>query len=127
MQRTTNGQPDSTFRSIQTIGQIVYALRYLRERLSAEHSQKAIAKDNPRNLAAITTLTEIKGTIIAAYRELELRGVTVDARKAAEMLQVERDPANANRVNVGLAIDFADPLDILATNARIYAQFPQAA
>lgn len=127
MQRTTNNVPDSTFRDIQMIGQIMYSLRYLRERLTIEHGQKALGQDNPRGLTAITTVREIKATLVLAYRELERRGVTVNAKKAAELIDVVQNSANANRVDVLMPIDMADPLDIIAVNAKIHKQFATAA
>lgn len=127
MQRTTSGVPDTTFRDIQMIGQIMYSLRYFRQRFTIEHMQKGLGQDNPRNLLAITTIPEIKATVVHAYTELERNGVLVNVNRAAELLQVEQDSVNANRVNIGLNLDMADPLDIIATNAFIWKQFRRAA
>ena len=126
-QRTTLGVPDSTFRDIQTIGQLVYSLRTFRTALTIEHGQKAIADDNPGNVGAISTPRDIAATFMHTYRELVLRGVLENDEQAGKMLQVKRNADNPNRVDIYAPIDRANPLDIIATNAVIYSQFRQAA
>lgn len=126
-QRTTNGVTDTTFRDIQKIGQLVYALRRFRTDLTIEHGQRAIADDNPGNLGSISTPADIKGTFIHSYQAMVLSGVLENANQAAEMIDVRRDTDNPNRVNILAPIDAVNPLDIIATNAVIYSQFRQPA
>lgn len=125
--RTTLGVTDSTFRDIQKIGQLVYALRKFRTALTIEHGQKAIADDNPGNLEAISTTRDIAATFMHAYQEMVLSGVLENVEQAGKMLQVKRNADNPNRVDIYAPIDTANPLDIIATNAVIYSQFRQAA
>jgi phage tail sheath gpL-like len=126
MQRTDGaGNVDTTFRDVQAIGQLMYALRYFRSRLQAEHGQKAIADSNPGNLAAITTVTDIANTFIAAYRNMP--GVLENSAEFIRSLQVVRNSGNPNRVDVYAPLDRINPLDVIAANATIYAQFQSAA
>lgn len=111
-QQTTNGAPDTTFRDIQRPYQLMYALKKFRADLAAEHSNKAIANDNPDNLDALTTVKEIKATLVHSY--LEMSGVLENANAAIEAMTVVRDPENPNRVNIHLPLDFVNPLDIFA-------------
>jgi phage tail sheath gpL-like len=62
----TSGQPDTVFRDIQTIYQAALGISYIRAVLAVEHGQKALANENPGNLAAISTPSDIKGTFIHA-------------------------------------------------------------
>jgi len=111
-QQTTNGAPDTTFRDIQRPYQLMYALKKFRANLAAEHSNKAIANDNPDNLDALTTVKDIKATLVHSY--LEMSGVLENANAAIEAMVVVRDTENPNRVNIHLPLDFVNPLDIFA-------------
>ncbi|QKV20243.1 hypothetical protein [Oricola thermophila] len=124
--RTFNDVPDTTFRDIQKIGQIVYSLRYFRSRLTYEHGQKAIADDNPANLDTVSTPTDIKATFMHAYDELVLRGILENAGQAADVIEVSRNADNPNRVDIHAPLDMVQPLDVIAANAVIYSQFASA-
>ncbi len=123
MQRTTLGVPDSTFRDVQKIGQLVYALRKFRTELTIEHGQKALADDNPGNVLAVSTPRDIAATFMHAYQAMVLTGVLENADEAAKRLRVERNADNPNRVDIYAPLDTVNPLDIIATNAVIYSQF----
>lgn len=123
MQRTTNGVTDTTFRDIQKIGQVTYALRKFRTALTIEHGQKAIADDNPGNVGAVSTPRDIAATFMHAYQEMVLTGILENPVRAAELLDVRRDTDNPNRVNILAPLDMVNPLDIIAANAVVYSQF----
>ncbi len=126
LQRTDgSGNTDTTFRDIQKIGQVIYALRKFRARLQAEHGQKAIADDNPGDLLAITTVKDIRNTIAAVYRSMP--GVVENAATFVERLDVRRNTDNPNRVDIYAPMDMVNPLDVLAANATIYSQYQTAA
>ncbi|MDO3434332.1 hypothetical protein QWJ46_16755 [Rhizobium sp. CBN3] len=124
-QQTTNGAPDTTFRDIQTVYQLTYALKKFRAALAYEHSNKAIADSNPQNLDALTTVKDIKATLFHTYREMA--GVLENSEEALLSMVVERDTDNPNRVNMRLPLDVVNPLDILAGLAVVYSQFRDAA
>lgn len=126
-QRTTHGVADTTFRDIQKIGQLVYALRYFRTALTMEHGQKAIADDNPGNVQAISTTRDIAATFMHAYGRLERTGVLENADEAGRRLRVTRNADNPNRVDIFAPMDMVNPLDVLAANATVYSQFRNAA
>ena len=119
---TLNGAPDTTFRDVQAPFQIMYALRYVKARLAAEHSNKALSDENPRALAAISTLKDIEATVVHSYRELVASGVAESFTAILNQIAVARDAGNPNRVNITLPIDRTNPLDIFAGLARVYAQ-----
>jgi phage tail sheath gpL-like len=124
-QQKTNGAPDTTFRDIQTVFQLTYALKKFRADLAFEHSNKAIADSNPQNLAALTTVKDIKATLYHSYKQMS--GVLENSEQALLRMVVERDADNPNRVNMRLPLDVVNPLDILAGIATVYSQFGDAA
>jgi phage tail sheath gpL-like len=121
--QTLNGVPDATFRDIQRVFQLTYALKRFRADLAYEHANKAIADDNPSNLANISTVKDIKATLYHSYRAMVNNGVLENASAALSMMVVTRDTDNANRVNASLPLDFVNPLDIFAGLAKAYSQF----
>lgn len=122
MSRTDGaGNVDTTFRDIQKIGQVMYALRRFRARLQSEHGQKAIANTNPGDLLAITTVKDIKATVIATAAEMP--GVLDNIAEFADRLEVRRNADNPNRVDIYAPLDMLNPLDVIAANATIYSEY----
>lgn len=124
-QQTTSGAPDTTFRDIQRPYQLMYALKKFRADLAAEHSNKALSDDNPDNLDALTTVKDIKATLVHSY--LEMSGVLENADAIIEALTVVRDKDNANRVNIHLPLDFVNAMDIFAGLAVANSQISSVA
>ncbi|SHO65817.1 Mu-like prophage tail sheath protein gpL [Pseudoxanthobacter soli DSM 19599] len=117
------GQPDSVFRDVQSVYQLAGGFGYMRERLASEQGNKALMDSNPGALEAVTTPADIKATLIHGYEALEQRGVFEDAATFAASVIVRRNAANPARVDMFLPMDRVNPLDILAGNATIYAQY----
>lgn len=118
--RRTNaaGQPDTTFRDLQTMAAALHALLYLRAGLSFRHANKAVADANPGNVPTISTPADIKADLIALYGDLVDRGLMENKATFASTVVVERDATTRSRVNIGLNnMDVVNPLDILAVNA----------
>lgn len=124
--RTFNGVPDTTFRDVQKIGQLVYALRRFRTDLTVEHGQKAVADDNPANLNTISTPSDIKATFMHSYQRMVNTGVLENPGRAADLIEVKRNADNPNRVDIYAPIDMVNPLDVIAANAVVYSQFSPA-
>jgi phage tail sheath gpL-like len=101
--------------------QLTYALKKFRADLAFEHSNKAIANDNPTNLPSISTVKDIRATLIHSYKSMP--GVLEFSAAIADAITVTRDTDNPSRVNIGLPLDRVNPLDIFAGLARVYAQF----
>ncbi len=123
MKNNALGQLDVTFRDVQSVYQVTYALRFLRARLSYEHGQKALADENPAGVGSVSTPADIKATFIHGYEDLVRRGVLENADGFAVRIAVERNPDAAARVDVLAPLDRVNPLDVLAANATLYAQY----
>jgi phage tail sheath gpL-like len=118
------GQPDVVFRPINTGYQVSGGIDYLRAVLLQTYTQKALAAENPGNLAAIATPSEIKATLIAAHNDLVLRGVWQDNDTFARTIVVAVNSENPSRVDVAMHIRVVNQLDIIAVNATFYLQYP---
>lgn len=128
MQRqNAQGMPDTVFRDIQAIAQVIFGLRYMRAGLSYRHANKALARANPSNLPTISTPDDIKSDCVALYGDLVDRGLFEDRASFAKRVKAEIDASNPARVNIAMDLDRVNPLDILAANATFYAQYPAAA
>ncbi|WFS01594.1 hypothetical protein [Rhizobium tumorigenes] len=119
--QTINGAPDTTFRDIQAVFQVTYALQKFRADLASEHSNKALAQDNPSNLDAISTPKDIKATLFHTYQSMP--GVLKNAAAVLPSINVTIDADNPNRVNCALPLDRVNALDIFSGLARVYSQF----
>lgn len=120
-QQTTNGVPDTALRDIQAVFQITYALKFFRSELAYEFSNKAIVDDNPANLEALVTPKDIKATLVNSSVKLARRGVLEASQDVLDTISVTRNADNPNRVDIVLPINRANPLDIFAGLARVYA------
>lgn len=120
-QQTTNNVPDTVFRDIQAVYQLTYALKFHRTALANEHSNKAIVDDNPANNINLRTPKDIKATLVNSTVQLQTRGVVESSQDLLDQISVVRDADNRNRVNIVLPINRANPLDIFAGLARVYA------
>jgi phage tail sheath gpL-like len=120
-QQTTGGVPDVVFRDIQAPYQLTYGLKFHRVALANEHSNKAIVDDNPANNPNLRTPKDIQATLVNSTVQLERRGVVEASQDLLDQIVVTRDLDNRSRVNIVLPIDRANPLDIFAGLARVYA------
>ena len=122
-----NGVPDATFRDIETLAQMMFAVRFFRAAVSAAHSRQALADDNPGKLQTITTPQDVKLTLIHAYQAQVNLGVLEKADLFAQFVVVERDQNDATRLNAYLPLDVVNQLRVFAANATTYLQYQQAA
>ena len=119
------GVPDSTFRDVETLGQMMFVVRYFRTGVANRHSRQALADENPGQVAEITTPREIKATLIHLYQELVDLGVLEKPDLFAEFVVVERDPNDANRINAYLPVDVVNQLRVFAANVTTFLQYQQ--
>lgn len=122
-QSNTWGDPDWTYLDVETMAQAMFGIRYIRTEITSKHARQALASDNPGRLPQIVTPIDIKNTIIHAYSKLVRdEGVFENIEAFTQSLVVERDPSDANRVNVGMSLDHVNQLRIVAAAAVNYMQ-----
>lgn len=118
-----SGVPDTTFRDMETLGQLMFIARFFRTELSNRHARQALADDNPGGIAEITTPADIKNSCRHIYRSLVDLGVTEKPDLFNEFLVAERDLNNATRVNLYLPVDVVNQLRVLAANITTFLQY----
>ena len=122
-QVTNAGVPDATFRDVETMAQLMFAVRYLRVGVSNRHSRQALADDNPFNLAEIATPKSVRNTLIHIYNDLVALGVAEKPDLFAQYVVVERDPNDATRLNAYLPLDVVNQLRVFAANVTAFLQY----
>ncbi|EFL88289.1 phage tail sheath subtilisin-like domain-containing protein [Ahrensia sp. R2A130] len=125
-QRDPLGQVDTTFRDIQWYYPTIYFLRLARQMFAIEHGRHVIADANPGGLLKVSTTRTIAGTLVRAYEKCGLQGLMENPELFAKRLVVRRNADNPNRVDVFAPLDRSNPLDVIASNARLYSQINEA-
>ncbi len=121
-QKTAAGVPDGTFRDVETMYQLMFAIRYFKTSVSNKHARQALADENPFNLAEVATPNSVRNTLVHAYNDLVALGVLENAEMFAQFVVVERDPNDANRLNAYLPLDVVNQLRVFAANATAFLQ-----
>lgn len=124
-----NGVPDTTFRNIETMGQMMFVVRFFRAAVTANHARQGLVDDggNPAGLPELTTPSDVKRTLIHAYQALVDLGVLEKPDLFAQFVVVARDPNNPDRLNAYLPVDVVNQLRVFAGNVTTFAQYRQAA
>jgi phage tail sheath gpL-like len=122
-QTNSYGQPDITWLDVETRAQMVYFVRYNKQRITQVFGRKALADDNPSNNPAIVTPKIIKAECIHIYKELEAGGLVEDSAAFAQALVVERS-SDPNRVNAYLPVDTVNQFRVFAANVTTFLQYP---
>lgn len=117
-------QPDITWLDVETRAQMVYFVRYNRQRITQKYGRHALANDNPGNQQGVVTVKVLKAECVHIYKELELGGLVENSELFAQSLIVERS-ADPNRVNAYLPVDVVNQFRIFAVNATTFLQYPQ--
>lgn len=125
-QQSPAGVADRTFLDAETMYQMMFVARYFRTAVSNRHSRQALADDNPFNLPEVATPRSIRDTLIHAYADLVAMGVLENLELFAQFVDVQRDPNDANRVNVYLPVDVVNQLRVFAANITTFLQYRSA-
>jgi len=127
-QTNAYGSPDPSWLSVNTLAQNVFAIRYLRAKVTGQWGRAALMDSNPGNIQGVATADDIRATILHGYLELNtIYGVVDNFEVFKALLIVERDQSDANRINVYLPMQAVGQLDIIAVNATSYLNFASAA
>ena len=125
-QTNAYGQPDMSWLDINTIAQITYGIRYIWDYLTETYPRCALVDSNPNNLQDFVTVDILRQAYIHAYTGLVADGVFENADTFAELLVLERNANDPNRVDAYVPTDAVNQLRILANNVTSYLQYPAA-
>jgi phage tail sheath gpL-like len=125
-QRNAWGQVDQSWLDVNTIAQLMYGLPFIRQYLTSTYPRAALVDDNPNNIQGFATVKDIRNAFVHAYRSLESIGVFENSALFAQLLIVERNQQDPNRVDTYLPLDHVNALRVLAVNATTYQQYQNA-
>jgi phage tail sheath gpL-like len=119
-QKNSFGQPDNSYLEVETLFTLAYVLRFLRTRITSNYSRMKLAANGTRFAAgsAVVTPNVIRADQIAAYAELEDRGLVQNSKAFAANLIVQQNATNPNRVDVLWPGTLIDQLRIFALLAQ---------
>lgn len=114
-QRNVWGQPDPSYLDVTTPATLQYFIRFLRQRILQKFPRHKLADDGTSFGAgqAIVTPRVIKAEIVAAYLEMVEAGIVENVETFKELLIVERDANDPNRINVLASPDLVNQLRVL--------------
>lgn len=124
-QTNSYAQPDITWLDIETRAQMVYFVRYMRQRITQKYGRMALADDNPGGQPGIVTAKILKAECVHIYKELEAGGLVEKSGLFAQSLVVERS-SDPNRINAYLPVDTVNQFRIFAANATTFLEYPAA-
>jgi phage tail sheath gpL-like len=110
-QRTGTGAEDNTYLDIQTMAQLMYIARYIKQRLDSSFSRSVL---NNRQLKLV------REEIIHAIKFLEKLDVVENPTLMIRDLTVERNPTDVNRVDIYLPVDHVNQIRNISTNITSY-------
>lgn len=108
------GSPDSTYSDIQVMAQLMYATRYLKQRLQNRFSRVTLTD---------ARLREVSDEYIHVTRELETLEVIESGNEIIERTVIERNTQNPSMVDVLWPIDHVQGLRQIRNNVRSYKEF----
>lgn len=120
------GSPDASWLSVNTRAQQMYGMRYLKSYITSTYPRCALVDSNPNNLQNFVTADDIRKAFVHAYKKLVAIGVYENLDTFEELLIVERNASDANRIDVFAPTDVVNQLIVLATNVTSYLQYSDA-
>lgn len=124
-QTNAYAQPDITWLSVETRAQMVYFVRYMRQRITQVYGRMALASDGAEGRPGIVTPKMLKAECVHAYIEMEAGGLVEKSALFAQSLIVERS-TDPNRVNAYLPVDVVNQFNVFAANATTFLEYPAA-
>ena len=121
-QTNSYAQPDITWLDVETRAQMVYFVRYLRQRITQTYGRMALADDGELR-TGIVTPKMLKAEIVHAYKELEAGGLVEKSGLFAQSLVVERS-VDPNRVNAYIPVDVVNQFRVFAANVTTFLEYP---
>lgn len=121
------GSPDASWLDVPTLAQNMFAIRYLRAKVTGEWGRASLRDENPHGIEGVATPEDIRATLIHGYSELSQLNVVENEAAFADQLIVERNKTDATRIDVFLPADQVNILNVIAVNYSSYLQYSIAA
>jgi len=121
------GSPDGVWLDVETRAQVMYSIRAIKAAITGNHGRSALMDENPEGLEGITTPATMRATIVHEYKRQNRLGVVENPDLFDELLIVERNSVDPNRIDVMLPADMVNQLRIVAVNYVSHLQYQSAA
>ena len=95
----------------------MYGMRAMIAYLTQTYPRAALVDKNPNNIQGFATAEDIRNAFVHEYKYLEAIGVFENADLFEQLLVVERNISDPNRVDAYLPLDHVNQLRVLAVNA----------
>ena len=115
-QTNGSGAPDDSYLDSETLFTLMRVVRTLKGTVLAKYGRAKLVKDGTRlgPGQVVATPAKVRGTLVAAYKEMEAHGWVQDTDAFAAALIVEINATNPKRLDVLLPPDLAKQLRIFA-------------
>lgn len=113
-QRNAWGQPDPSYLDVETLATVQYFVRFLRQRIVQKFPRHKLVDDDTvvgPGQAAVSP-RGIKGEVVVAYLDMVDAGIVENVDSFKELLIVERDAQDPNRVNILASPDLVNQLRV---------------
>jgi len=117
------GSPDASWLDVNTLAQNMYAVRYIRAKITGIWGRASLRDENPRGIQGVATPDDLRNTMIHAARELSNLNVIENEDQFADAVIVARNATDANRVDVYAPFDQVNQLRIFAMNYTSFLQY----
>lgn len=126
-QQNEYGEPDPSYLDVQTLFQLAYIIRRMRQAVTQKFGRHKLANDGTRFGAgqAIVTPRIIKAELVAQYAAMEELAIVENREAFQEALVVERNATDPNRVDVLYPPDLVNQLRVFALLAQFRLQYPE--
>ena len=123
------GAADNSYLDLNTLATLQFLMRFLEGRITSKYARHKLVNDGTRFGAgqAIVTPSTLKAELVAAYSELESRGLVENTTVFKANLIVERNAADPSRIDVVFPADLANALRVFAVLAQFRLQFSEDA
>jgi len=120
------GVPNSTWLDVETMHQAAYAVRYLKAKVTGVWGRASLRDENPHGIQGVATAQDVRDTIVHGYRELSQLNVVENEDLFEQVLVVERNLLDPNRVDAFIPADHVNQLRIIGVNYTTHLQLPGA-
>jgi phage tail sheath gpL-like len=107
---------------METMGQGMWAIRYLRNMVLTKYGRSALAQDDPYNVG-MATPKRVRYDLIHTYNDMVAVGLAQRGDIFAQYVVVEINPLNAMRLDVYFPLNVVTQLRVFAANVTAYLSF----
>jgi phage tail sheath gpL-like len=118
------GDPDPSWADAITMFQAMYFVRQMRAEITGAFPRAALS-DEPTGINGFTSPPEIEMIILNTYDRFVTDGLCENPDLFSQLLVVERDSVDANRVNALMKPDFVNQLRVVAALVETHLELVQ--